>query len=121
MARKILNEVEKFYIREHKNLKAKEISSKMDGVGVKTVDAYLSTVNEGEGVADSIAPAQGEDEDPNRTKAGDLLARNKEYGVVLMTKDASEVSDEQREIDIKNRETSSNTESNDKIHRIRNE
>tara|TARA_R110000824_G_scaffold193063_1_gene375419 strand:+ start:243 stop:611 length:369 start_codon:yes stop_codon:yes gene_type:complete len=122
MPKKTIGEVEEFYIREHKHLTARKIASKIDGVGVKSVEAYLATLGEGDesqeqeaSAYEETVPAIKDQEDQDRQTAGELLGRNKEYGVVIMTQEASEIADETREVEIKEEPSS------DRVHRIRND
>jgi len=116
MPKKTLGDIEKFYIREHKHLTSQEIASKLDGIGPKTVESYLDTLDEGEQGQENIATAKSEDSDGH--KAGNLLSRNEEYGVVVMTQEASELADAHRSA-VNTEEGRSNT--SDRIHRIRND
>ena len=116
MPKKTLGDIEKFYIREHKHLTSQEIASKLDGIGPKTVESYLDTLDEGEQGQENIATAKSEDSDVH--KAGNLLSRNEEYGVVVMTQEASELADAHRSA-VNTEEGRSNT--SDRIHRIRND
>tara|TARA_R110002074_G_C12070970_1_gene621844 strand:+ start:123 stop:491 length:369 start_codon:yes stop_codon:yes gene_type:complete len=91
-----LTESEKFYIENNQNKTDSEISSVMEGVGVKTVSKYRESISTEEKDTGHIEETQKERTDrlSKGPKSGELISRRE--GVAIMTQQASEVLDARR-------------------------
>lgn len=101
-----LNKVQKFYIDHHRHRDPKELSLDL-GCTRATIRAYLNVLTkrdakkaaEAEKQAKAAAEAEANkppDPGVQPIKAGDLFARNKNRGVVIMTSEAAQVGDATR-------------------------
>lgn len=95
-----LTNVEKFFIEKHRGLGAEELAREFEGIGPKTVQAYIDEL------PPLDEPPELPMEPPNQTpkerqadlaplglKAGDHMARDPKIGYTAMTKEASEVAE----------------------------
>ena len=85
---------EKQYIQDNQELPSDEIAEALDR-SEKSVNKYLATLSK-QKPAVSATISGSEEEEPDTLKAGQLMARNKKYGSVTMTEQASMVGDESK-------------------------
>ena len=89
-----LSKSEKQYIEDNQEISVVDLAKKLDR-SEKSVNKYLATLNE-EKPAASVTISGSEEEELDTLKAGELMARNKKYGAVTMTEQASMVGDESK-------------------------
>lgn len=88
-----LTDVEKFYIENNSDKTDSHIASLMSGVGVKTISKYRNELPEDSKQSESITETRQERVErlAGGPKSGELIS--KRDGSIIMTQQASEVSD----------------------------
>lgn len=111
MKRKLSKAEEEYIRNNHDKMTPEELCSDMHGVGVSTVQSFIET---------SVVPASTKDETQaerhskiNETglKAGNLMGRDPERGIVVMTEGASELSDARRVVRVPSADSSARKQS----------
>ncbi len=111
MKRKLSKAEEEYIRNHHENMTADELCSDMHGVGAATVQSFIET---------NVVPVSTKNESQEERhakmndtglKAGDLMGRDPERGVVVMTEGASELSDARRVVRVPSADASARKQS----------
>ena len=99
MKRKLSKAEQEYIERNHTTMSAEQLCADMDGIGVKTVQAFIDTNIMTKGSReDTHEERQEELQKKTGLTAGKLMGRDPFRGIAIMTEAASELSDARRNL-----------------------